>query len=200
MAGTRKEAEKLANVMNAFSKVDKQTFLRFVAEHAEERYEYVRGRIVQQMTGGTRDHGGVARRITRQLEDQIDATRWWVLNDRGVEMPETIRYPDIVVEPADEPGGSLCTGRPALIVEVLSRSTAATDLDVKPAEYLGLASLDVYLIASQAEAAMLVYERGNNGRFPDQPREFSGNDATLCVRGRAFAVTLSFADIYRGIV
>jgi hypothetical protein len=79
--------------MNAFSKVDKRTFLRFAAGQAGERYEYVRGRIVQQMTGGTRDHGGV-----------------------------------------------------------------------------------------------------------DQPRELSGNGATLCVRGRASAVTLGFADIYRGIV
>ena len=142
----------------------------------------------------------VQRRITRQLEDQIDATRWWVLNDRGVETPETIRYPDIVVEPADEPGGSLCTGRPGLIVEVLSPTIAATDLDVKPAEYLGLASVDVYLIASQSEAAMLVYERGGDGQFAEQPREISGQGATLTIKGRSFSVTLRLADIYRGIV
>lgn len=186
--------------MNAFSKVDKETFLRFAAEHAEERYEYVRGRIVQQMTGGTREHGGVARRITRQLEDQIDATRWWVLNDRGVETSETIRFPDVVVEPFDEPVGSLCTRRPAVIVEVLSRSTAATDLDVKPSEYLSLDTLDAYIVASQSETAMLVYERSTNGRFPDQPREISGPEATLCIKARGFTVTLRFADIYRGIV
>lgn len=186
--------------MNAFAKVDKQTFFRFAAEHAEQRYEFVRGRIVQQMTGGTRDHGGIARRITRQIEDQIDPARWWVLNDRGVETPDTVRYPDVVLEPADEPGDSLATRRPVLIVEVLSPSTAATDLDVKPSEYLGLSAVDAYVIASQTEAAMLIYERGPDGRFPEQPREVTGTDATVTIKGRQFAVTLRIADIYKGIV
>jgi Uma2 family endonuclease len=186
-------------LMNAFAKVDKETFLRFAAEHAEERYEFVRGRIVQQMTGGTREHGGVARRITRLIEDQIDLERWWVLNDRGVETTETIRYPDIVVEPADEPAGSLSTNRPLLIVEVLSPSTASNDLDVKPEEYMSLSSLDAYLIASQTEPAMLLYERGKNGRFQAEPLEVSGGAAELTIKTRAFEVTLRLAEIYRGI-
>lgn len=185
--------------MNAFTKVDKETFLRFAAEHAEQRYEYVRGRIVQQMTGGTRDHGGIARRITRQIEDQIDPSKWWTLNDRGVDTPQTIRYPDVVVEPTDEPGRSLRTTRPALIVEVLSPSTAAIDLDVKPAEYLSLDSLDAYIIASQDEVAMLVYERGADGRFPVEPREVSGTATEIAIAGRGFALTLRLADIYKGI-
>jgi Uma2 family endonuclease len=185
--------------MNAFAKVDKATFLRFAAEHAEERYEYVRGRIVQQLTGGTRDHGGVARRITRQLEDRIDLGRWSVLNDRGVETSETIRYTDVVIEPIDEAGDSLCTQRPALIVEVLSRSTAATDLDVKPSEYLSLASLDAYVIASQTEPALLVYVRGADGRFPAEPREIGGHGAILLLTTRHFSVSLRLADVYKGI-
>ena len=185
--------------MNAFAKVDKVTFLRFAAEHTEQRYEYVRGRIVQQMTGGTRDHGQVARRITRMIEDQVDSARHTVIPERGVETSETIRYPDVVVEPADEPGKSLSTMRPALIVEVLSPSTAATDLDVKPAEYLSLDTLDAYVIASQVEAAMLVYERGADGRLATEPREISGSNAELKISGRSFTLTLRFADIYKGI-
>ncbi|MFM9939315.1 MAG: Uma2 family endonuclease [Hyphomicrobiaceae bacterium] len=185
--------------MNAFAKVDKETFLRFAATHAEQRYEYVRGRIVQQMTGGTRDHGQVARRITRLLEDQLDLAGQTVIPDRGVETRETIRYPDVVVEPSDEPGTSLSTSRPMLIVEVLSPSTTATDLDVKPHEYLSLASLDAYVIASQDEAAMLIYQRGGNGQFPAEPREVSGMDAEVTIAGRSLAVTLRLADIYKGI-
>jgi Uma2 family endonuclease len=186
--------------MNAFAKVDKETFLQFAAEHAEQRYEYVGGRIVQQMTGGTREHGAIARRIARQLEDQIDGTDWWVLPDRGVDTPHTIRYPDVVVEPADEPTGSLSTNRPAVIIEVLSPSTASADLDEKPAEYFAFDTLDAYIIASQTEAAMLVYERGRDGRFPAQPREVTGIDARLSVVGRSFAITLSFTEIYAGIL
>lgn len=185
--------------MNAFTRVDKQTFLSFAAEHAEHRYEYVRGRIVQQMTGGTREHGGVSRRITRQLEDQLDESLWWTLNDRGVETLETIRYPDVVVEPSDEPVGSLCTRRAVVIVEVPSLSTGATDLDVKPAEYLSLDTLDAYIIASQDEAAMLVYERQADGHFPSEPREVAGRGAQLDVNGRSVRFTLSLDVVYRGI-
>ena len=185
--------------MNAFAKVDKQTFLRFAEQHAEGRYEYVRGRIVQQMTGGTKDHGQVARRIVRAIEGQVSEERWAVLQDRGVETVETIRYPDIVVEPSDEPGQSLCTRRPALIVEVLSPSTSAADLDVKPQEYMSLDTLDAYIIASQDEPAMLVYERRADGTFSAEPLEIEGKSQVVRVSGRGFRVTLPLADIYKGI-
>ena len=185
--------------MNAFTKVDKQTFLRFAAEHAEQRYEYVRGRIVQQMSGGTKDHGQVTRRILRTIEDQVDEAAWATLPERGVETRQTIRYPDIAVEPSNEPGNSLSTQRPVLVVEVLSPSTSSNDLDVKPAEYLSLASLDAYVIASQDEPAMLVYERRTDGTFPTEPRQVEGPTATLDVTTRGFTVHLSFAEIYKGI-
>lgn len=186
--------------MNAFTKVDKATFLKFAAEHAEKRYEYVRGRIVQQMTGGTLGHGQVARRIVRAIEDQIDLSTWTVIADRGVETPQTIRYPDAALEQAGAALSSLSTDKPALVVEVLSPSTSATDLDVKPAEYLSLASLDAYIIASQDEAAMLVYQRGRNGRFPAKPREVGGLDEQFTVKGRGFEVAFRLTDIYKGIV
>ena len=185
--------------MNAFAKVDKNTFLRFAEAHAEQRCEYVRGRIVQQMTGGTKRHGTLARRITRLLEDRIDLTQWSVLQDRGVETSDTIRCPDVVVEPVDEPVESLVTRRPVLIVEVLSRSTAWTDLDVEPAEYTSLASLDVCIIASQSEPAILVYERDASGDFPVCPREVVGAGAAVAVDTRAFPVTFALAGLYDGI-
>lgn len=185
--------------MNDFARIDKETFYRFAAAHPEQRYEFVRGRIVQQMTGGTRDHGVVARRIAQLLENQLDAGQWTVLTDRGVETPETIRYPDVSVEPADEPGQSLSTRRPALIVEVLSPSTSSSDLDAKPAEYLSLASLDAYVVASQSEPAMLVWQRGPDGALPAEPVEVRGHGETVSVSGRAIAFSLPLARIYQGI-
>ena len=87
--------------MNAFAKIDRETFLRFAAGHPEQRYELERGRIVQQMTGGTRRHGIVGRRIARIIEDQIDQAKWSVAIDRGVGVGTSERYPDVVVEPVD---------------------------------------------------------------------------------------------------
>lgn len=186
--------------MNAFAKVDKAAFLHFAAEHAGERYEFGRGRIVQQITGGTHDHGPIARRSARRIEDQIDASSWTVLLYRGVEGREKIRYPDVVVEPASEPGASLATRRPSLIVEVLPPSTSAADLDQKPDEYLAVGSLDAYVFASQDEAAMLVYARDADGACPARPLEIEGIDRTITIKGRPFDLTVSLSAVYEGIV
>ena len=107
---------------------------------------------------------------------------------------------DVVIEPADEPGKSRTTSRPALIVEVLSPSTTVTDLDVKPAEYMALPSLDAYVIASQDEPAMLVFERAPDGTFPAEPREVSGAENEVVIICRGFSITLRLSSIYQGLL
>lgn len=185
--------------MNAFARIDKAAFYDFVQRQTEGRYEYVRGLIVQQMTGGTRVHGVVARRITRLIEDQVDLTKWTVIPERGVETSETVRYPELVVEPSDEPAKSLSTLRPSLIVEVLSPSSTFTDLEVKPAEYTSLSSLDTYIVASQDEPACLVWQRQPDGRFSAEPQEIEGRDKVLTARCGSMDVQLPLAVIYEGI-
>jgi Uma2 family endonuclease len=182
----------------AFLKIDKAAFYAFVERQIDGRYEFVRGRIVQQMPGGTRDHGLIARRFTRVFEDQLDATIWTVLPERGVETAGTIRYPKLVVEPANEPGKSLATLQPRIIVEVLSRSSTVTDLEEKPAEYLSLASLEAYVVASQDEAACLVWARGPDGTFPPEPVEFTGADAVLHLSCGDQNLTVALANVYLG--
>jgi Uma2 family endonuclease len=186
--------------MNAFAKVDVDTFFRFAAEHPEQRFELERGVIVQQMTGGTRRHSNLARRIANLIENQIDRKLWAVVVERGVAAGTSGRFADVVVEPASEPEDSLKTPNPAVIVEVLSPSTSAIDLNAKVAEYLQLAALDVYIVASQNEPAMQVWQRGLDGIFPAEPVEYDGIDKTLTITGRKFKISLQFAEIYRGIV
>jgi hypothetical protein len=81
-------------------KVDKATFFRFVTSQAEGRFEYDRGRIVQQTTGGTLAHSLIAQRFISAFERRLDANIWAVTgHSRGVETPATVRYPDVLVEP-----------------------------------------------------------------------------------------------------
>ena len=185
--------------MSAFAKIDKATFFRFAADHPEQRYELERGRIVQQMTGGTKRHGLVARRIAQLIEQQVDGARWTVALDRGVGVGASGRFPDVVVEPANEPLDSLATERPTIIVEVLSPSTTATDLNTKPGEYLAIPTLDAYIVAGQDEAAMMVWVRDANGAFPQVGIEIAGLGETVAINGRDLAVALKLADIYHGI-
>lgn len=184
----------------AFVKVDKADFYRFVTapEQCERRYEFERGRIVQQMTGGTKRHHGLAQRFVQIIISQISPARWDVLTDRGVETEQSVRYPDVIVEPRDEDGDSLATTRPALIIEVLSPSSTARDLDVKPSEYMSLASLHAYIVASQDEPACLVWLRGADGNFPAEPGEMRGYQGTIDIR--ALSLVIPLGEVYRGLV
>jgi Uma2 family endonuclease len=184
--------------MNAstFTRVDKATFFK-LAEAREERCEYVRGRIVMQ-AGGTRGHWQIAQRILKILDRQLDAARWVAGGaDLGIETAETVRYPDVLVEPTGGDPKSVISLHPALVVEVLSPSSAERDLDTKPLEYLEIATLQAYIVASQDEAACLVWLRGSDARFPAEPVAFNGYAAKI--RIPQLAVEIVLGDVYRGI-
>ncbi len=182
--------------LRVFLPVTKADFYRFVAREPEGRYEFEGGRIVQQMPGATRVHQRLLSRIEALLRAQLDAAKWEPLQDWGIETALSVRYGDVVVSPTDDPGGSRATLGAALIVEVLSPSSLARDLDVKPAEYMGLASLQAYIVASQTEAACLAWVRQPDGRFPPEPTEYQTN-GVIAVPG--LGIALSVAEIYRGI-
>jgi Uma2 family endonuclease len=185
--------------MNAtsFAKVDPAAFYRTIEGRRDGRYELERGYIVQQMTGGTLQHSLIAARIRELLRLQIDAAHWLVLQDRGVDVSPSIRYPDVVIEPVGGPRQSLSTRVPALVFEVLSPSTTSIDLDVKPAEYLALASLQAYVVASQNEAACLMWLRAADGRFPAEPVELGASGVIALPQ---LNVAIPVADIYRDIL
>ena len=55
------------------------------------------------------------------------------------------------------------------------------------------------MIASQDEPALLIYERGASGAFPDEPMQVEAGVAKPTVKTRHFTVTLDLAVIYKGI-
>src|SRR5258708_30688175 len=78
----------------------KSEFLTWVQAH-EGRYELAGSRVVM-MTGGSRGHAILVRRLAAALEKCLDGRRWTVLkSDFGVDVgPSTVRYPDVVVDVA----------------------------------------------------------------------------------------------------
>jgi Uma2 family endonuclease len=182
--------------MNAFAKIDPETFLRYAAEHPELRLELVKGRIVQQMTGGTKRHQSIARRIANVLENQLDRAAWDVVLERGVRDGGSIRYPDVCVEPASEPDDSVATDVPVVLVEVLSSSTTQVDLADKRDEYLKIQTLQAYIVASQDEPAMVIWQRQTDGSFPNEPRELQGIETRLDFTACGQTLALDFAQIY----
>lgn len=182
---------------SAFVKVDKATFFTFVERQGEGRYEYVRGRIMQQQQGGTRRHARIADALHQHLRMQLDAAEWVVLEARGIETDDTVRYPDVVVEPASEPDHSLTTRKPIVIVEVLSPSSSDRDLDVKPAEYLAIATLQAYIVASQDEPACYLWVRDAEGAFPAAPVSLIGREKSIDIPVLSLSIPLD--AVYAGI-
>ncbi len=179
-----------------FARATKDEFFAYLRAHPEQRYELEDGLIVQQMTGGTRRHHSVADNVTFELRQQLDRSAFTVLREFGVETGNTVRFPDVVVEPAVAPNDETTSTQPLVIVEVLSKDSLARDLVIKRAEYLSLASLQAYVVFAQTQPAATLWQRGADGSWPEGPTELRGLEAEIELRTPA--ARLVFADIYRG--
>ena len=104
--------------------MDKPKFLAWV-QGREGRYELAERRVVM-MTGGSRGHGIVMRRLASALEKRLDGDRWAVLtSDFGVDLgPRTIRYPDVVVDAIGGRFEDLVATAPTLIAGSTPAMTA----------------------------------------------------------------------------
>jgi Uma2 family endonuclease len=168
-------------------RMSKPEFLTWV-QGQEGRFELVAGRVVM-MTGGTRGHAIIMRRLAAALEKRLDGRRWTA--DFGVDLgADIVRYPDVVVDAAGQPLKDLTATAPLLIAEVLSPSSLRSDLGEKAAEYLRLPSLAAYLVLSQDEPKAWVWVRGNSG-FSQAPQVLAGYDAQIEIAALAISVPLS---------
>jgi Uma2 family endonuclease len=175
--------------------MDKAAFLAWV-QGREERYELVEGRVVM-MVGASRGHGLIVANLVVLLRNQINTEQWSVIADFGVDAgPRTLRYPDIMIEPAGANLTDYTTAEPVLLAEVLSPTTAEVDLGDKAAEYLKLPSLLAYLVFAQREPKAYVWQRGA-ADFHSAPFAIAGLDAS--VRIEQLNIVVPFNDVYAGI-
>ena len=184
--------------MNQLTRVtfDKPSFYRWVVEQ-EGRFELENGRVID-MTGATKNHNTIVSNFIFELRLRLEANVWRIVPcDQAVEIGDNIRFPDVVVERLDAPGGPLTAEQAVLIVEVLSPSSVARDMRMKAGEYTSLPHLHTYVVASQDDARLWVWQRGEAGQFPAEPVEVLGRDQELVVT--AFAIALPLAALFRGI-
>jgi Uma2 family endonuclease len=175
--------------------LDKPTFLTWI-QGREERYELVAGHVVM-MPGASRDHGMIVGNLYVELRRQLDRSKWSVIAEFGLDSgPDTLRYPDIVVDRANAAGKDHTAAEPVFLAEVLSPSTTATDLGDKAAEYLQIPSLVSYLVLSQDEPKAWLWTR-RNGQFAPGADIVAGIDAVF--RIPALGLEMLLAEIYAGI-
>lgn len=180
------------------AKLDKSAFLAWVQAQEGGRFELKDGNIVMH-AGSTTRHAAIAGRVTASLGQRLDPDRWIAASsDLAIEVGDDIRYPDVAVVAVADVGSQAATDRPVLLVEVLSPSSVSRDMNLKLAEYTSLPSLQCYIVASQDEAIVWVWQRDEDtGGFPALPEEIVGIDAAIVVR--ALCITLPLGEIYRGL-
>jgi len=173
----------------------KEAFLAWI-EKSEERCEYAGGRAMM-MVRVTRNHAVVAGNLQAALRTRLDAERYDVAAEVfAVHVGSSVRFPDIVVEPAQQDGHALQAKAPILIAEVLSPGTLHVDFGRKREEYLSLPTLQVYLVLSPDEPKVWVWYREDSG-FDPEPEIVEGRDGRLTLP--ALGLEIPIAEIYRGI-
>jgi Uma2 family endonuclease len=174
-------------------RMDKAAFLARM-QVTGERYELAGGRVVE-MPGASRAHARIVRKLIAALSIRLDPLRWEVFEEFGVDVgPDTLRYPDVVVDRAEGGNKDYTATAPVLLAEVLSPSTAEIDLGDKAAEYLRIASVLAYMVLSQDEPKAWVYLRTE--QHLQAPELVTGADAVIRVAD--LSLDLPMAEIYAG--
>jgi Uma2 family endonuclease len=122
-------------------------------ERQELRYEFD-GSQVMAMTGGTVTHSRLQRNIAISLGGRLRGTRCeFHGSDLKIQTARGFRYSDGFVACAPVAGNATVIREPVVIFEVLSDSTARTDLVTKNQEYAEIATMRRYIVLAQDAVA-----------------------------------------------
>ena len=166
---------------------------------ADYKSDYYRGEIFA-MAGGTSRHSLIAGNIIREVGNLLKGTPCAIYesNLRVKAKATGLRtYPDAAVycgplERDEEDKDGETVTNPTVLFEVLSKTTEAYDRGIKSASYRRIESLQAYLLISQREPAVEMFERQPNGSW--LLSEAHGRDASITIA--SISVTLTLADIY----
>lgn len=167
--------------------------LEDLEDQTGQRFELWQGRPVG-MTGGTLKHNLIALGLRDALKPQIKSGCQITVSDVKLRLNEADdnAYPDVMV--VCDPAPSLHQTSPVLLAEVLSDSSVRRDKVDKHRAYIALESLHVYLILSQQDVEVDVYQRANDW----QRERYQGLDAVIDIP--ALEIRLALGDIYADVL
>ena len=170
-------------------------------ERAETKHEWFDGEV-REMAGGSVEHSLIANRIRALLDAALSKTPHLVFDsDLRTRIPSgPYVYPDAAVaavppqfDPPPRPGGRRTVLlNPAVIVEVLSESTEATDRGEKLDGYRTIPSLTDYLLFSQDGPEVEHHRRNPGGAW--ERIALSGPEAVATLS--AGGATLTLGEVY----
>jgi Uma2 family endonuclease len=156
-----------------------------------DKYEYLDG-VIRMMVGGTSDHYTIALNIASTFRAKLRGTPCRAyMEGMKVDIGSGIAYPDVVVTCSEVGPKRDEVPEPVIVVEVLSASTESLDRGTKWLGYQSLPSLRQYVLVSQDQQQVEVFERETSGWAYTV---LQGKAATLrCAVG---SVEMTMAEIY----
>jgi Uma2 family endonuclease len=166
-------------------------------ERQPTKHEFVDGEV-RLMTGVTQGHDRIVTNILIALGAKLRGSPCRPAGSdlRVVTGNGNVRYPDVVVDCGTFRRESREASEPKIIFEVLSRTTAWTDLHAKLRDYDATPAVHQYIVVAHDEPRLVVWERDPSGRLAlaseleelDGQLELTAIDATLCM-----------SEIYEGL-
>ncbi len=194
---------KIKSIMaeKALSNASYETYLALEAE-SDTKYEYHNGFIVA-MAGGTPLHSQLCANAGRFIGNAIDdAGKRCIVytSDLKVRIESANRtyYPDVPIcceAPQFSVKDPNALVNPTLIVEVLSTSTENDDRLLKFHHYRQLASLQEYLLISQAEPEVITHFKQAEDLW--EIKTIRGLSAS--VQLKSLGCTVQMKDLYRSV-
>lgn len=166
---------------------------------SDTKHEYLGG-VIYAMAGGRNSHNLIATRLTRLLFPKDEHSQCEPYNsDTKIRICSStytrFYYPDASVICKPNPPSDTFQDHPALVAEVVSRSTRRIDEGEKKDAYFTLPSLQVYLLIEQEQPLVTVHRRNEQGAIIREV--FQGVDAVISLA--EIGADLSLSDLYQGI-
>jgi Uma2 family endonuclease len=146
------------------------------------------------MTGGTSEHSAMQRNLAIAVGGRLRGKRCQLYTaDLKVLVAGSIRYPDAFVACTPLPVGTLVVTDPVVVFEILSPSTASTDIGAKNQEYRDAPSIQRYVMLAQDRQQATVFARVGD----DWVGHLVSGNAILEMPEISISVPL--AELYEGV-
>lgn len=169
----------------------------YMAWEAEQdtRNELVGGEVVA-MVGGTIAHDIVKVNAQFELMRQLRGSQCRVSSSdmKLVCANGNVRYPNVTVDCGSFLATDVKSAEPRIVIEVLSKSTAATDFVLKMRDYATVPSIDTYLLLWQDEPRAVVNRKTGEGWRPEEVSGLGG-----VVELPSVGAELALAEVYAGL-
>lgn len=156
------------------------------------KHELIDGEVYA-MSGASKNHDRIAGNFYTKLLPSLENSPCEPFSsDVKVKVGSNFFYPDVMVVCDDQTDHPYYSESPAILVEVLSKSTRRNDETIKRLAYQSISSLQEYLLIEQDFVDVEVCRRMNGWL---SQHYFLGDEFVL----DSIGITLSVEDIYRRV-